>query len=184
MQTITRNLIIKHTFMFVLFSTAIILAGCRGDEGPMGPRGQDGNANVSSVQYNVPPENWSGDFDGYTAILNVPEITADIYNNGAVLVYRMIDENSSFNMLPYTAVDTTSITNLDFDVFVGEIDLFLRYTDNGINDTSRPTVNFAFKVVIIEGIPLAALKKQVNTADYRAVSNYLKLDKVPVIVKK
>jgi len=187
MQTITKNsLLSKHTFLYVFFSVAILLAGCRGKEGPVGPTG---NANVQSVIYDVPPQNWSwfSELNCYKAVLNVPEITADIYDNGAVLVYSLIHENDplnkSFNMLPYTFIDTTSITYMDFDVFIGEIDLYLKWVDNGVNDTQAPSATESFKVVIVEGTPLATLKDQVNVSNYNAVVNYLKLNEKHVIVK-
>jgi hypothetical protein len=193
MQTITRNLIIKHTLMFATFSVTLLLMGCKGDEGPMGPAGRDGidgknaNTNVHSVIYDIAPGSWTGNVDGFSTAVSVPEITSDIYNNGAVLVYKLINEsdpiNKSFNMLPYTAVDGTQITYLDFDVFLGEIDLYIKWIDNGINDTQAPTATESYKVVIIEGIPLATLKKNVDVTNYVAVSKYLKINESKVIVK-
>ncbi len=184
MQTITHNLKNRHTLKYAFFSLVLLLAGCRGEEGPIGP---EGNANVQTAIYDVPPQHWSANSDGgFTAILTVPEITSDIYNNGAVLVYMLNESdpsNKSFNMLPYTYVDTTSITYMDYDVYVGEIDIHLKWVDNGIDDTQVPGTTESFKVVIIEGTPLSTLKTQVNIADYRAVSNYLKLKESAVIVK-
>jgi hypothetical protein len=187
MQTITKNSISKHTFLYVVFSAAILLAGCRGDEGPMGPAGHDGIANVNSVIYDVPPQNWTGDVNSFKAILTVQEITSDIYNNGAVLVYKLLNEsdpvNKSFNMLPYTSVDGTQITYMDFDVFIGEIDLYLKWVDNGVNDTQAPTTTESYKVIIIQGTPLAKLKTQVNVTSYSAVAKYLGLKETTVIIK-
>jgi hypothetical protein len=187
MQTITKNsLLSKHTFLYVFFSVAILFAGCKGDKGNMGPAGQNGIANVSSVIYDVPAQNWASNTDGgYTAILTVPEITSDIYNNGAVLVYKLNESNpvKSFNMLPYTYVEGTQVTYMDFDVFVGEIDLYLKWVDNGVDDTQAPATTESYKVIIVEGTPLATLKDQVNISNYNAVVNYLKLNEKQVIVK-
>ena len=167
--------------MYALTAFAILMAGCRGKEGPMGPTG---NANVVSAQYTVNPQDWSGNSDGYSATLSVPEITSDIFNNGAVLVYRIIDISpNSFNMLPYTYVDNTSTTYMDYDAYVDHIDLSYKTIDNGVNSTNTPAITMFFKIVIIEGMPLAAVKEKVNITNYNAVASYFKLDNSKNLVK-
>ena len=109
--------------------------------------------------------------DGYTAVLGVPEITDDIYYNGAVLVYRLIElEPKSFNLLPYTFVDNALSSYMDCDIFVGSINLYFKEVYNSINDTPAPDVLWSYKVVIFEGIPLATLKTMVDVKDYNAVT--------------
>jgi hypothetical protein len=70
----------------------------------MGRDGLDGIDGINythSVIYDVDPSEWVGDLNGYDALLNVPEINEDIYYNGAVLVYRLVEiDPKSFNMLP------------------------------------------------------------------------------------
>ena len=160
-----------------------MLVQCTGNEGPMGPQGNDGQDGLDginytrSVIYDVDPSEWTGNTDGYNVLLDVPEITDDIYYNGAVLVYRLIEiEPKSFNLLPYTYVDMTSIFYLDFDVYVGGINLIKKEVYDGVNDTSAPADIMSFKVVIIEGIPLATLKTMVNITDFAAVSRMLNID--------
>jgi hypothetical protein len=172
----------KRTLMYALTAFVILMAGCRGKEGPMGPTG---NANVVSAKYTVNPQDWSANTNGgYTAILTVPEITSDIFNNGAILVYRIVDIIPySFNLLPYTSVDNTSITYWDYDAFVGEIDLYYKTIDNGFNSTNVPGITMFFKVVIIEGMPLATVKEKVNITNFNAVASYFKLDNSKNLVK-
>ena len=154
----------------------LILVRCTGPEGPMGPQGNPG-ISASSVIYDIDPSEWNGNADGYRVLLDIPEITDDIYYNGAVLVYRLIEiEPKSFNLLPYTYVDMTSIFYLDFDVYVGGINLIKKEVYDGVNDTSAPADIMSFKVVIIEGIPLATLKTMVNITDFAAVSRMLNID--------
>ena len=154
---------------------ALISTQCKG---PRGDNGIDGINYTHSVIYDVATNDWAGDVNGYSATLNVPEITNDIYYNGAVLVYRLIEiDPKSFNMLPYTYVENTSTTYMDFDVYVGSIDLMLKEVDNGENNTGAPQGAMAFKVVIIEGISLAVLKSTVDIKEYNAVSRLLSLDK-------
>ncbi|MDX9946215.1 MAG: hypothetical protein RBS38_02535 [Bacteroidales bacterium] len=66
----------------------LLLSQCTGPEGPMGNDGLDGNIFAYSVIYDIDPSEWAGDVTGYYALIDVPEITDDIYYYGAVLVYR------------------------------------------------------------------------------------------------
>ena len=131
---------------------------------------------TSSVIYDVNAADWTGDVNGYNRYINVPEITDDIYYNGAVLVYRLLeDAPKSFNMLPYTYTDNLLTVYMDFDVYVGSINLMYKEVYNGVNDTTVPN-KMAFKVVIIEGVPLASLKKMVDVKNYEAVVKMLNIN--------
>lgn len=158
---------------------------CQGPTGPMGPTGNDGQDGLDginythSVIYDVDPSEWIGNTDGYNVSLNVPEITDNIYYDGAVLVYRLIEiDPKSFNLLPYTYLDNALSIYLDYDAYVGSIDLIYKEVFEGVNDTPAPADLMSFKIVIIEGIPLATLKTKVNINDFAAVSKMLNLDNV------
>jgi hypothetical protein len=163
--------------VFSYFLLIAVLTNCTGHEGPMGPPGYNGKDGVDginythSVIYDVDASEWSGNQDGYNASLDVPEITDDIYYNGAVLVYRLIEvEPKSFNLLPYTYVDNALSIYMDCDIYVGNINLIYKEVYNGMNDTPAPGDLMSFKVVIFEGIPLATLKTMVDVKDYTAVT--------------
>jgi hypothetical protein len=181
--------ILRVCFYFLLIA---VLADCTGPEGPMGAPGYngqdgqdgqdgaDGTAFSYSVIYDVDPADWDGGPDGYYVNLEVPEITDDIYYNGAVLVYRLVEiEPNSFNMLPYTMVDNALSIYMDFDAYVGNLTLIYREVFDGMNDTPAPEALMSFKIVIIEGIPLATLKTRVDVKDYNAVARMFNIDKVP-----
>ena len=172
-----------------LLLLTILIVQCTGPEGPMGPRGFDGNDGLDGLNglngeafaysaiYDIEPAEWSGDADGYWTFLDVAEITDDIYYEGAVLVYRLIEiDPYSFNMLPYTYVDNALTVYMDFDAYVGGIDVLYKEIYEDVNDTFAPDELMTFKVVIIEGIPLAKLKTMVDISDYHAVSGILKID--------
>ena len=157
---------------------------CSGPTGPMGPQGNDGQNGLDginythSVIYDVNASEWTGNVDGYNVTLDVPEITDNIYYNGAVLVYRLIEiEPKSFNLLPYTYVDNALSIYLDYDAYIGNIKLIYKEVFEGANDTPAPVDLMSFKIVIIEGIPLATLKNMVNINDFAAVSKMLNIDK-------
>lgn len=166
-----------------LLST-ILFVQCIGPRGPQGEDGLDGINYTRSVIYDVNPSSWEGDVNGYYAYLDVPEINNDIYYNGAVLVYRIIEtEPMSFNMLPYTYVDNGLAIYMDFDAYIGGIDLTYKEVYNGVNDTPALTGMMSFKVVIIEGIPIATLKSMVDISDYAAVSKLLNNNSEQRIIK-
>jgi hypothetical protein len=175
MKTNRFRIVYRIVHILPLLFLAIMLTECKG---PKGDNGIDGINYTHSVIYDVPTSSWTGDTNGYRATLNVPEITDAIYYNGAVLVYRLIEISpKSFNMLPYTYVDNTFVTYMDYDVFVGSIDLILKEVDNGVNSTLVPEATMSFKVVIIEGLSLTGLKSIVDVKDYQAVSRLLNLDR-------
>jgi hypothetical protein len=187
----TNLLHIKNLWSGILLA-AILFVGCTGDEGPMGPMGPTGQKgdrgepgpNAMSAQYTVIPGDWSGNQDRYRAILKLSEINKDIMENGAVLVYRIFDEApASFNMLPYTAVDNSYITYLDFDVFLGEIYIYLQEINDGVNSTVAPNYNYAFKVVLIQGFSLDAINKNVDVRNYNDVVSYLNKNNIKFMLK-
>jgi hypothetical protein len=155
----------------------LLFTQCTGPEGPMGNDGLDGLDGINfthSVIYDIGPSEWVGDANGYDALIDVPEITEDIYYNGAVLVYRLIEtEPKSFNMLPYTYVDNSLTVYMDFDAYVGSIDLIYKEVFDGVNDTPVPGNIMSFKVPIIEGIHLATLKCLVDVSDYEAIAKMM-----------
>ena len=154
----------------------ILFSQCK-KEGPMGKDGLDGINFTHSAIYDIDPSGWVGDLNGYKASIDVPEITNDIYYNGAVLVYRLIEtEPKSFNLLPYTYVDNTLTINMDFDAYIGSIDLLYKEVFDGINDTPVQENTMSFKVLIIEGIPLATLKGLVDVSDYREMAKMMNLN--------
>ena len=137
----------------------------------------DGINYTRSVIYDINPSEWSGDINGYKSLIDVPEITDDIYYNGAVLVYRLFEnEPKSFNMLPYTYLENSLAVYMDFDAYVGSIDLIYKEVFEGVIDTPVPADIMAFKVVIIQGIPLTTLKGMVDVSDYKAVAKMMNVN--------
>jgi len=182
MKTITKQFASGPIRVFSFFLLALLVIQCTGDQGPMGPPGYDGQDGIDgdvyaySVIYDVETSEWVGDADGYRVYLDMPEITEDIYYNGAVLVYRLIEvEPISFNMLPYTYVDDALTIYMDFDAYLGGIDLYYKEVFEGANDTFAPESLMSFKVLIIEGIPLATLKGMVDINDFEAVTRLVKM---------
>jgi hypothetical protein len=64
---------------------------------------------------------------------------------------------------------------MDFNVYVGKIEISIKWVDNEKNSTELPSGDYIFKVVLIEGIPLSALKNEVNVSNYKAVAKHFGL---------
>jgi len=173
------GLIRTVSFLFVM----LMLVQCTGPRGPRGLDGEDGLDGIDGINYthtaiyDVNADEWEGDVNGYNVWLEVPEITEDIFYKGAVLVYRLIEVDPiSFNMVPYTYVDNGFIIYMDFDAYIGGINLIYKEVLDGLNDTFAPEVLMSFKVVIIEGIPLATVKEMVDIKDLNAVVKTFRID--------
>ena len=81
----------KNLFIFIA-GLMLFLASC---EGPMGPPGRDGRPGQDVVLYNFPVEvrnsNWEHTWvhqggGTYTAEIPIPELSANIFNNGGVIM--------------------------------------------------------------------------------------------------
>jgi hypothetical protein len=149
---------------------------CIGPKGYDGIDGQDGISDVGVAIYDIEPSAWDGNIDGFTTSLIVPELTENIYVNGAVLVYMLRNEGSdeqSFNQLPYTWLNNSTTEYIDFDAFMGRIDITFRWVDDGANNTEAPKGLYTFKVIIIEGTPLSVLQTKTDISDPEEVITYI-----------
>ncbi len=117
----------------------------------------DDDTPVASYIYNVSPSSWSGNINGFSTYLNVPEITNDIFYNGVVLVYMIMNEvteDTHICQLPYSYIDNNLIDYMDYNTYVGGISIQQRQTINGRNSTVPPLYNYTFKVVLIDNFEL------------------------------
>lgn len=180
MKTKKLHLTAGRVRIAALLITVLAFTACVGPRGPRGLDGEDGIDGINythSAIYDVEANEWDGDANGYNVWLEVPEINEDIYYDGAVLVYRLIEVDPiSFNMLPYTYVDNDFTIYMDFDAYLGGINLIYKEVLAGVNDTFAPENLMSFKIVIIEGLPLAKVKEMVDIRDFNAVVKTFKID--------
>jgi len=135
MKKITDAIISRHiTFIAILFLSLMI--SCKKKAGPPGPQGPQGNANVREIIFTNQSFTYNTTYSEYQMYLNVPAITQDIQNRGAVMVYMQPVGLNIYIALPYT--DKGPI-NMGFTTSVGGIDLFANYNPDVAN----------YKVVII-----------------------------------
>ena len=89
-------------FMALLVITAIACTkeGPQGPAGTNGTNGTDGNANVKVLLWNTPPTGVANGINRYDFTFTHANITTDIINNGAILVYVSYS-STSWDYAPY-----------------------------------------------------------------------------------
>lgn len=152
----------------VIFGLAIIsIVGCT-KEGPIGPAGADGNANVVSSSFSS--SNWVFGSPNWSLVLVYSAITQEIIDNGAVLVY--LKNGQSYLQLPLTIYPTANYsTSLEVASFVGGVKIF--WTDSDLVQPNNPG-NREFKVVAIAATGLAQ-NPDLDYTNYEAVKQAFNL---------
>src|SRR5437870_4563104 len=78
---------VKTTFQIILIT--ITFLGCeKGDTGPQGPAGTNGNANVQSSTVTISSSEWTLSGNEYDATISTSLITQAILDHGAVEVFE------------------------------------------------------------------------------------------------
>lgn len=111
-----------------------------------GKNGIDGNANVETFVIEVTPSQWKGDANMRTATIDMPELTKEVCDNGAVVVYNHPDANSTeWQALPYTWPGDDGIL-IRFMYEEGKVHINLTSNQNNIPEI---TSSYDYKIVII-----------------------------------
>ncbi len=168
----------------LMIAALFFLASCEGDvgpvgpvgppgpQGPSGPQGPAGESATFSIKFSVFSTDWSsvgevGD-DGHFLFLNieVPEITADIVENGIVLVYYRANDVDPWFFLPFTEVNNVAgeefIEVLDYIYGLGFVEL-----RSIANDRGSTAFEGTFRIIVAQATPLE--KKGIDYSDYDAV---------------
>lgn len=150
----------------------LVITSCT-KEGPAGPAGADGNANVASSNV-VALNNWVSSFDNgtefqYTSTISWGGITQAVKDNGLVMVYMRDNSTTDWTALPYSDAGSGYSLAYNFDVAVGSVVVSF----NGFDNTGSPgigTMNGVYTARII-AIPSSARKANPNLdwKDYNKV---------------
>lgn len=133
---------IKTISALLLLVTMTLFSSCK-KEGPAGPAGKDGNANV--VSSTITSSSWAYAAPSWVITFTNPAITQEIINSGAVLVYLKV--GNSYNQLPLTFYPSSDYsTTIEVSTFVGGLSLF--WTDSDLIQPINPGSR-TFKVVVI-----------------------------------
>lgn len=163
----------KKILQLTTIAVFVFLSACKkGEVGPAGLNGKDGNANVTSQEFVIGPTDWTpfGIFGqpgfGYSTTISVPEVTQSILDHGAVMVYYRTVSTSNYIALPFTVpMNGNYSTTFLFIASAGYIELKTLDSDT---QTLLPTDVISFKVVAIGGSQRVA-NPDLDLMDYEQV---------------
>ncbi|MFN8231169.1 MAG: hypothetical protein U0V03_09645 [Bacteroidia bacterium] len=165
-------------FGMLALACGLLISSCakKGDTGPAGPagtNGTNGNANVKSKTIFINGSEWTNTSGSSTVTKLIPEITSDIINTGAVLVYAE-DVPGKWVALPVAQTTTAGVVlSFNYSIESGKINLFI---DN--NTTTTLTAgdigNSNWRFVIMSGTGRLA-NPNVNYKNYNEVKKSFNL---------
>ncbi len=164
--------------LILLLTIAIISSGCVVDdnEGPPGPQGPPGNANVFSLNFDFLVAD--AVFNGTVASVQyeVPALTAQVVDEGAVLLF--FRDQGTWTAMPYTfGVESLDLDAVDYTVSFGFgyeiefLEVFYETSIDAIDIVSLP--DREIKAVVIDGFPFG--KKDIDLTDWSAVKEAFNL---------
>lgn len=187
MKTLQSLLLISGLFLFLCISSckegAVGPAGAAGPAGVAGPKGDPGTANVIYSDW-FTPDVWGKEtlFTTFVFSYNktATQITADIIDKGAVLVYGKLNGyTSSLGLkdkvvqLSYTVVANGSTDSWTYIASPGNVRVSFVNSQNIYS--SGPANTHQFRYVIIPGGVKAGKLAGVNWSDYEEVKRTFNL---------
>lgn len=161
----------KTATRLILFCSLIVLAACRGEDGPPGPPGQDGLdgdlflPQVFEAQYDFLPEN---DFTNFFEFPN----TIEVLESDVVLVYLLWDsvENNDgemldvWRLLPQTIILNEGILQYNYDHTFTDVSIFLDGTLDFDTLLPEEALDQVFRIVVFPAD--FAAEKLTDVEDY------------------
>ena len=158
----------KLCFSFLaIFAALVLTTSCRGRDGRDGNDGRD--ANVASSTLTVNGNDWRWDGVSYRVDIDYANITPNIIDYGAVLVYMEV--SNTWRQLPMTyyyydeQYSAYFSSSLEVSTYNNGLSVF--WTENDMTDVGAPGTH-RFKIVVIEASIYAA-RSDVDFSDYDAV---------------
>lgn len=115
-----------------------------GPAGPRGPAGEDGNANVQAYVFSVDTNEWTTNGKYQEAILTVPEITTEVFDQGTVQVFQRSVSDNAWNVMPFS--NTIQISQNSYANY------FIRYSYTTGQVTVRAYLDIAAQLSFPEAI--------------------------------
>ncbi len=150
---------------FFLLISIVVLSACEGDEGPMGPPGEDG-INITGTASEV-----TGTFNAANDYLLYYQFSGNLVDGDVVMVYILWGQSDGLDIwraLPQTIVLDQGILQYNFDYTVADIQIFLDTDFDPSSLSTGDTDNQTFRIVVIPA-DLVAQNKSLDIKDYNAV---------------
>lgn len=160
-------------FALTIIGLGFLFSSCK-KEGPQGPAGKDGNANVKNQTIFINANEWVYSAGACKVTKLVPEITSDIISKGALMVYTEGEPSGSWEALPTTWADPSgSILTFGYTMEAGKLHLLVTLNTNmTLPAGTIPSSNY--KLVLIAGSARAA-NPDVNYSNYQEVTSTFQL---------
>jgi hypothetical protein len=134
----------KSIFTGILVVGLFTFNSCVKD-GPVGPQGPQGNANVQSSAVTVTQWSWNTTYSYSSANITVPALTPDIVDRGAVMVY-IYNGSTTWEALPFSSVISAGVTtHYEFVYTDNQVTIIISNSDLSIPNLQTST----FKIVCI-----------------------------------
>lgn len=124
------------------FLAVLMMVSCQG------PKGDPGNANVTSYTITVSPNDWYWDNTSWRFDVRYEAITSDITDRGAVLVY--MDDGETWRQIPMTFYysQNGNLYSSSLEVSTYDNGLSIFWTESDFYEEYRPQQH-RFKIVVI-----------------------------------
>lgn len=162
--------------LVLVASVTLLFNGCmKLDEGPVGPQGPPGNANVKSFTYTIHPGDWilSSDPNLWYYDRYCEYVTPDIVDYGAVLFYlKETSGKLSWIALPSTSLyrDNGQVYSTEYQPWHSDYTLSIQWIDSHPTNPRKPTWDCVIKAIIIADYPYYSMKsKGVDINNYEQV---------------
>ena len=160
----------RITILVITVLFVSILPGCK-KEGPPGPAGKDGNANVKSTTHTFSNWYWNSSYAYDYADFTWGEITSDIVNSGSVFVY-LSDGIGGWIPLPRTVFPSSSYSQSQRYVYYqGGFSIIVQ--DSDLTQPGNPGT-WTIKVLSVAGSVRTA-NPDLDWNNYEAVKTALNL---------
>ena len=163
--------------VILAITVAVNLLSCKGDTGPQGPAGANGNANVKESVYTV--TSWTnGGY--YFANLADANLTSSVQSSGTTSVFLSVDGGNSWQSMPFTQYTGhgSPFYYWSINLTVGNVMILWAYSNGagGVDPNTYYSTNCQFKVV---DIPASIMKRHPNTNwhDWVQVNSVLQVQK-------
>lgn len=153
-------------FLVMVLGASIISCsgdGKDGENGLNGTNGEPGTANVIYSSWLNRPDGVEGTIDGTTGMIysySVPQITNEILNSGAILVYLQFGSGEIFP-LAYTSRAGGIVNTVEAIPSVGNLKI-LRYRHDGVTPAIQLGTTVRIRYIIIPGGAPVPVARQIN----------------------
>lgn len=173
----------KTISRLMLIAAIAILAGCRGEQGPPGQDGLDGDSllgQVFEIEGDFLPEN---DFRLYFDFPN----SIEVFESDIVLVYILWEQAEGNNgnvldvwrLLPQTVILDEGILQYNFDFTFADVQIFLEGTIDFNDLLPGEALNQVFRIVVLPAD--FVLKHNLDIYDFNLMMKSLRISPDDVI---